>query len=70
MKKQFVFLTSNRFWALVIGAVSIYVMQKGYIGEAEMQLVATLTGVFVTVRTIDRFGEKPQKVVELTEETT
>ncbi len=48
------FLYSNRFWALVIGAVSLYLKSKGYLGEAEMNLIATITGGFVLVRTVDR----------------
>ncbi len=48
------FLTASRFWALVIGAVAIYLKGKGIIGEPEMQLIATLSAVFITVRTIDK----------------
>lgn len=48
------FLTASRFWALIIGAVSIYLKTKGIIGEAEMILIATITGGFITVRTIDK----------------
>ena len=58
MNERFAFLTSNRFWALVIGALSIYLQTKGYIGEPEMVLIATLTAGFATIATVDRFGEK------------
>ncbi len=51
---NFEFLKSNRFWAMVIGAVSIYLKAKGYIGEAEMTLIATLSAGFLVVRTVDR----------------
>jgi hypothetical protein len=56
MKQQssFEFLKASRFWAMVIGAVSIYLRAKGFIGEAEMQLIATLTAGFVVVRTVDK----------------
>ena len=59
--KQFEFLKSNRFWAMVIGAVSIYLKSKGWIGEPEMLLIATITSGFVAVRTIDRATELPPK---------
>lgn len=55
------FLKASRFWALVIGAASIYLKAKGLIGEPEMYLIATITGGFVAVRTVDRAAE--QKVV-------
>lgn len=55
------FLKASRFWALTIGAVSIYLKAKGWIGEPEMYLIATITGGFVAVRTVDRASE--QKVV-------
>lgn len=52
------FLRSNRFWALAIGAVSIYAKSKGWIGEPEMLLIATITGGFTVVRTVDRMAEQ------------
>jgi hypothetical protein len=52
------FITSTRFWAMVIGAFSIYLKTKGYIGEAEMLLIATITGGFVVVKTTDKIGEQ------------
>jgi hypothetical protein len=55
------FLSSTRFWAMIIGALSIYLQAKGYIGEAEMQLIATITAGFTIVKTFDRASE--QKVV-------
>lgn len=58
MLEKLNFLSSTRFWALVIGALSVYAQSKGYIGEPEMALIATLTAGFTLVRTVDRFGEK------------
>lgn len=58
MQDKFDFIYSLRFWSMVIGALSIYLQTKGYIGEPEMALIATITAGFVTVKTIDRFGEK------------
>lgn len=58
MNEKFAFLTSTRFWAMIIGAISIYLQTKGYIGEAEMALIATISGGFITIATIDRAAEK------------
>ena len=55
------FLTSSRFWAMVIGAVSIYLKAKGWIGEPEMLLIAIITAGFTVIRTADRISE--QKVL-------
>lgn len=52
--KTFDFLKSNRFWAVVVGAIALYLQQKGIFGEAEMTLVATIAGLFTLVRTVDR----------------
>lgn len=52
------FLKSNRFWVMLIGALSVYAEAKGWIGEPERNLIATLSAVFITVRTIDRGTEK------------
>ena len=54
----FSFLYATRFWALVIGAASIYAKQRGWIGEPEMILIATITGGFTIVRTVDRATEQ------------
>ena len=52
------FAKSNRFWVMVIGAVSLYLKSKGIFGDQEMILVATIAAGFVTVRTADRISEK------------
>lgn len=52
------FLKSNRFWVMIIGALSVYAQAKGWIGENEMKLIATLSAGFITVRTVDRTVEK------------
>lgn len=51
---KFDFLKSTRFWAIIIGAVAIYLQVKGIFGEAEMNLIAAIMGGFTLVRTIDR----------------
>lgn len=55
---DFSFLKSNRFWSLVIGAFVYYGQQKGFIGPEEMQLIITILGGHVAIRTVDRLGEK------------
>lgn len=52
------FLKSNRFWALVVGALTLYLHTKGWIGQPEIVLIETILGGFIGIRTIDRFGEK------------
>lgn len=54
---DFSFLKSNRFWVAVIGAIALYLKTKGWIGEPESVLIATICGLFIAVRTVDRFGE-------------
>jgi len=54
----FAFLKATRFWALCLGAASVYLKAKGWIGEPEMLLIASITAGFVAVRTVDRFGEQ------------
>lgn len=61
MKEKFAFLTSTRFWALVIGAILFYLKSKNWIGESEMILVNTILAGFITIKTIDRASE--QKVI-------
>lgn len=52
------FLGSTRFWVMVLGAVAVYLEAKGWLGEAERNLIATIVAGFITVRTVDRLGEK------------
>lgn len=59
---KFTFLTSTRFWALIIGALSVYLQTKGFIGDPEMILIATVTTGFTAIRTIDRAAEKSGNV--------
>ncbi|MFI5222662.1 MAG: hypothetical protein ACHQX3_00205 [Nitrospirales bacterium] len=57
----FGFLYATRFWALVIGALALYAKNKGWIGSAEMEMIATITAGFIGIRTVDRATE--QKVL-------
>lgn len=54
---NFEFIKSTRFWAVVIGAVAVYFHQEGIITEPLMQLILTICGGHVTIRTVDKFNE-------------
>lgn len=43
---------------MVIGAVVIYLKAENIIGQNEMILINTILGGFISVRTVDRLGEK------------
>lgn len=51
------FLKSERFWAIVINAVVLYLQQRGYLGQAELTLVTAIVAPFVAIGTIDRVGK-------------
>lgn len=59
------FLKSNRFWSIVIAALSVYAQAKGWIGDPEMVLIATITGGYVAVRTIDRSSDKKVEAAKI-----
>lgn len=69
MSNKFAFLSSTRFWALIIGAVSVYLQTKGYIGEPEMQLIATIMAGFTVIRTVDRIGDQKVEAAKVAAET-
>lgn len=58
MNDKFAFLLSTRFHAMIIGAVVLYLKTKGLIAEPEMVLIETILMGFISVRTVDRMGEK------------
>ena len=58
MDNTWAFLYATRFWAMIIGALSVYAKLKGWLGEPEMMLIATITAGFTIVRTIDRATEQ------------
>jgi len=55
------FLTSNRFWALVLVAVLGVLKAEGVLEGAITDPLIALALAFVGVRTVDRFGEKLEK---------
>jgi hypothetical protein len=48
-------INSTRFWAIVLIAVMGYLQTKGFIGDAERNLIWTIAGGFGIVRTISKF---------------
>lgn len=55
--KQFPFLLSTRFWALVLIGVSLILQDYGVVSKTYMDFVFTVAGGHIGLRTIDRFGE-------------
>ena len=58
MSDTFAFTRAPRFWVMIVGALSVYAQTKGFIGDPEMVLIATVSASFVVVKTLDRFGDK------------
>lgn len=62
MNERFEFLLSNRFWALVLGDASTILLdpdfptQPWYVTLGKFLVI--LSGGFIAIRTVDRFGEK------------
>lgn len=57
-EEWYAFIASTRFWVMVLGTLSVYLESKGWIGEPERNLIASLAAIFITVRTIDRAAER------------
>jgi len=58
MLELFPFLVSNRFWKIVIAALAIFLGSYGILPQEVVTFIVTVTGLSVTVRTVDRLGEK------------
>lgn len=52
------FIRSTRFWVMILGSLAVYAETKGWIGEPERNLIATISTVFITVKTLDRGAER------------
>lgn len=53
---------------MIIGAVALYAQTKGWIGEAEMLLVGTISAGFIGIKTIDRISDKKVEAAALSQE--
>ena len=58
IKEKFGFLYSNRFWAVVLGAIVLYLNEEAIINDNLTILLETIITSFVGIRTVDRLGEK------------
>ena len=58
MKIDLTFLRSNRFWSLVLFALSFLLGKIGVFDAVTTNTLLTLFGGFIGIRTIDRFAEK------------
>lgn len=56
------FLTSNRFWVLILGSLSATLIDPSFPTQAWYisvgKFLALVSGGFITVGTVDRFGEQ------------
>ena len=52
------FLTSTRYWQIVVAAVVTYMGAKGWIDSDLVLLIDAVTLGSVGIRTVDRFAEK------------
>jgi hypothetical protein len=50
-------LSSTRFWSGVIGGLIIYLSVKGFIGEAERNLIVAILGSYIVIDTSHKFQE-------------
>lgn len=57
-EEWYAFLKAPRFWVMLAGAFSIYLETKGWLGEPERNLIASISAIFITVKTIDKLGAK------------
>lgn len=62
---KWAFLGAPRFWVMIAGALSVYLEMKGLIGEPETVLIATVSAIFITVQTVDRFGDKKVEAADI-----
>ena len=58
LEKLKMVLNSTRFWSLVLGSLVVYLSAKGYLGEAERNLIGTILGSYVVVDTSQKFQTK------------
>ena len=68
LPEEFKFITKLRFWSMVIAALSIYAKTKGWIGDAEMVLIGSVSAGFWITSTVDRnVGDKKVEAAKITE---
>jgi len=58
MPDKLEFLTSNRFWALVLLGLSIWFHSIGWIPVELASFIEVICGGHIGIKTLDRFSEK------------
>lgn len=58
LPEKWQFLTSPRFWSIVLIALAAWLKGDGYITEALAAFITTVAGGYTVIRTVDRFGDK------------
>lgn len=63
MKQEewYAFLKAPRFWVMLAGIISIYLEKKGVLGEDEMMMIASISSLFVAIKTFDRSMDRIAK---------
>jgi hypothetical protein len=59
------FLSSTRFWALLLMSAATVLSNEGYITQGVLEGLQLLLGGFITVRSVDRASEQFKKPNEL-----
>ena len=52
------FAQAPRFWVMLAGIISIYLEKKGLIGQDEMTMIASISALFIAIKTFDRSVDK------------
>ena len=55
---DFRFLKSTRFWAMLLGVLSVYLESRGILGENERDLIASIAAIFIGINSFDRTVDK------------
>lgn len=58
MPKQLLFLTSTRFWSVVLIALATWLVKDGYITESLGTFLQTIAGGYTIIRTVDKSADK------------
>jgi 4-hydroxybenzoate polyprenyltransferase len=51
---EFEFLKKARFWSMVLAGAALFLFKDGYISEALMVFLTTVSGGFTLINTLDR----------------
>ena len=58
MPKQLLFLTSTRFWSVVLIALAVWLAADGFITENLATFIKTVAGGYTIIRTADKAAAK------------